>query len=89
LHAVISKRGRLEQYRAGRATIKLADLGQDERPLVEEPRNLRTCSKAFSTAVGQDVEVVLEDLGTERPGARDPFTQEVANLFDGRIENQG
>ncbi|MEE8469405.1 MAG: hypothetical protein V3T22_13175, partial [Planctomycetota bacterium] len=89
LHAVISRRGRLERYREGHATIKLVGLGKDERPLVEEPRNLATCSKAFSAAVGQAVEVVLEDLETERPGARDPFTQEVANLFDGRIENQG
>lgn len=89
LHAVISRRGRLERYREGHATIKLVGLGKDERPLVEEPRNLATCSKAFSEAVGQAVEVVLLDLETERPGARDPFTQEVANLFDGRIENQG
>ena len=86
LHAVVSRRGRLEALSAEGAVVKLTGLAEEERILLAERRNQRTCSRAFSQALGREVEVALEDAGRQRPGAEDPFTREVAQLFEGRIE---
>ena len=87
LFEVISRRGRLAEFQGGRATVKLSKLQDEERLLIESRRNQRTCSRAFTTAIGREVEVVFEDAATARPGGDDPFTQEVKDLFQGRIED--
>jgi DNA polymerase III subunit gamma/tau len=87
LHEVIERRGRLAEYQGGRATIKLSGLHENERLLMDERRNQRTCSRAFGVAVGREVEVVFEDTATARHGSKDPFTTEVSDLFQGRIED--
>jgi len=86
LHEVVTRRGRLEALAGERAVVKLTGLAEDERVLLAERRNQRTCSRAFSQALGREIEVALEDAGRQRPGADDPFTREVAQLFEGRIE---
>ena len=86
LRALITRRGRLGAFRGGRATVKLVDLSAEERLLVGEVRNVKTCSRAFSRAAGQEVELAFEDSARSAPGSADPFTKSVADLFEGRIE---
>ena len=87
VHDVIERRGRLAEFRGEQATIKLANLLEDERLIIGSKHNQRTCSKAFSKALGREITVLFEDTDTSRPGAEDLFTQEVRDLFQGRIED--
>jgi len=86
LHEVVARRGRLAEFQGDLATIKLEKLQEEERLLVESRRNQRTCSRAFTKALGREIQVAFEDAAAARPGAADPFTQEVRDLFQGRIE---
>ncbi len=86
LAAVLAHRGSLRELGGGRAVIRLADLPEEERTLIHDPRNLALCSKAFATVCGEPVEVELSDTARSRPTKEDLFTREVAELFDGRIE---
>ena len=86
LHAVVAKRGRLAEFQGGAATIKLRALLDEERLLLESKRNQKTCSRAFTQAMGRKIEVAFDDASAARPGADDPFTEEVRDLFQGRIE---
>ena len=87
LQDVIQRRGRLAEFQGGQATIKMTGMQEEERVLVQSKRNVRTCSRAFSKALGREIEVVFEDTVSTRPGTEDPFTTEVKDLFQGRIED--
>ncbi|TDJ76364.1 MAG: DNA polymerase III subunit gamma/tau [Planctomycetota bacterium] len=87
LAELLRRRGRLVQYGGGRAVIKVVDLLDEERLLITGPRALKRCTKAFSDAVGQALEVTLEDAAETKPGDEDVFTREVVDLFDGRVED--
>jgi len=86
---VLGSRGKLVEHVPGRAVVKLSRLSDAERALVGDTRNARTCSRVFSEVAGEGVEVVLEDASSTRPGSKDPYTQKVADLFSGRIEDDG
>ena len=85
---VLAARGKLVEHVPGRAVVKLARLLDPERELVKDARNQKTCSRVFSELAGEAVEVVLEDAAATRPGKQDPYTQKVADLFGGRIEDE-
>jgi hypothetical protein len=53
--------------------------------MITERRNQKLVNKAFSSSAGKDVEVEFEDTAQTRPGSQDPFTEEIARSFDGRI----
>jgi hypothetical protein len=85
LQAIVLKRGNLESYRSGRAVIKLNGLTPDEVTLITERRNQKLVNRAFSSSAGKDVQVEFEDTAQTRPGSQDPFTEEIARSFEGRI----
>ena len=74
----------LEDSRAVRGGTKLLD---EEKALLEDKRNQRTLSKVFSTVLGRELTIEIEDADLIRPGAEDPYTKQVADLFDGQIED--
>jgi hypothetical protein len=84
---VLERRGRLVDLGGGRALVKLTGLRDDERLVIAEPRTKKTCSAAFAELFGEPIEVVLEDASAVRPGRDDQFTRQVADLFQGRIED--
>ena len=85
LHAIVLKRGNLESYRSNQAVVKMKGLTPDEVSMITERRNQKLVNKAFSSSAGKDVEVEFEDTAQTRPGSQDPFTEEIARSFDGRI----
>jgi hypothetical protein len=85
LHSIVLKRGNLESYRSGRAVVKLNGLTPDEGAMITERRNQKLVNKVFSSSAGKDVQVDFEDTAQTRPGSQDPFTEEIARSFDGRI----
>jgi len=85
---LLERRGKLLEYEAGRAVIELSGLRDQERVLVADRRNQRACSRAFGNVVGEPIEVTLQDGAATRPGKDDPYTQQVADLFGGRIEDE-
>ncbi|MDE0915605.1 MAG: DNA polymerase III subunit gamma/tau [Planctomycetota bacterium] len=85
LHAIVLKRGNLESYRSNRAVVKMKGLTPDEVSMITERRNQKLVNKVFSSSAGKDVEVEFEDTAQTRPGSQDPFTEEIARSFDGRI----
>ena len=86
LGAILERRGRLVRYADDRAVVQLSGLSDSDRALIADPRNRRQLSRAFSAAAGREVEVVTEDATGARPGMQDPFTREVADLFEGHVE---
>jgi DNA polymerase-3 subunit gamma/tau len=88
LGVLLERRGKLLEYEAGRAVIELSGLREQERVLVTDRRNQKACSRAFGNVVGEPIEVTLQDGAGTRPGKDDPYTQQVADLFGGRIEDE-
>jgi hypothetical protein len=84
---LLTRRGTLVQYGGGRAVVQLKGLGDGERATIQDGRNQRTCTRAFSAAVGRGVEVELQDAAAAAPGSEDAFTERVRGLFGGRIED--
>jgi hypothetical protein len=84
----LRSRGKLADYQNGRALVQLANLREAERALVADPRNQKIASTAFSRAVGSTVQVVFEDQSAVRV-QKDAYTAKIAEMFDGRIEDEG
>jgi hypothetical protein len=72
----------------GRAVIQLSNLRDHERVQIQDPRNQKLCQAAISKLVDAPTQVVFEDQSAVRQ-TRDPYTAKVAELFDGRIEDEG
>jgi hypothetical protein len=70
-----------------RAVVRTADLLDEERALLADARNRRTLSKVLTSVLGREVSIEIEDTDEIRPGADDEYTKQVADLFDGRIED--
>ena len=81
-------RGKLADFANGRALVQLANLRDGERALVVDARNQKIAASAFSRAVGSTVQVVFEDQSAVR-AHKDPYTKKIAEMFDGRIEDEG
>jgi hypothetical protein len=88
LAEILRQRGRLSDLSGGRAHVLLANLREGERAQVGDARNQKLCQQAFSAALGQPLQVVLEDTAAAR-GTRDAFTGRVAEMFQGRTEDEG
>jgi hypothetical protein len=84
---VIRKKGRLVTLERDRAVVRTTDLLDEERALLGDARNRRTLSKVFSAVLGRELNIELEDTDEIRPGADDEYTKQVADLFDGHIED--
>ncbi len=87
LGEVIRRKTRLVSLEDTRAVLRATKLLDDEKALLEDKRNQRTLSKVFSTVLGRELTIEIEDADSIRPGAEDPYTKQVADLFDGQIED--
>ena len=81
-------RGKLADLANGRALVQLSNLRDAERALVLDPRNQKAASSTLSKVVGSSVIVVFEDQSAVR-AQKDEYTTKIAELFDGRIEDEG
>jgi hypothetical protein len=81
-------RGKLADLAGGRAVVQLSNLREHERAQVHDARSQRAASAAFTKALGAPCTVVLEDQ-TQVRAQKDAYTAKVAELFDGRIEDEG
>jgi DNA polymerase III subunit gamma/tau len=88
LAETLRARGKLADLAQGRAVIQLTNLREHERALVLDARNQRACTHAFTELLGTPTQVTLEDQVAVRQ-VRDAFTGKVAEMFDGRIEDEG
>ena len=79
-------RGKLADLSNGRALVQLSNLRETERAAMSDALNQRQCQAVFSAILGTQVQVVLEDQSGARR-ARDMYTGKVAELFQGRIED--
>ncbi|QDU68810.1 DNA polymerase III subunit gamma/tau [Engelhardtia mirabilis] len=72
------------------ARILVSKASADEQALLADKRSRRACERALSGAMGREitVEFVVGDAATPPPPKveQDPFTRQVADLFDGHIE---
>jgi hypothetical protein len=87
LEQVIHRRGSLLKFEGARALIELRDMRDDERGQAMDRRSGRQINKAFSAAIGREVEVELQDAAATAPGTEDAFTRDVRDQFDGRIDD--
>jgi len=87
LAEVLRRKTRLVSLEEGRAVVRATELLEEEKALLEDKRNQRTLSKVFSSVLGRELDVEIEDSDMIRPGADDPYTKQVADLFDGQIED--
>jgi DNA polymerase-3 subunit gamma/tau len=88
LAETLRARGKLADLANGRAVVQLSNLREHERAQVHDARSQRAVTNAFTQALGAPHTVVLEDQSSVR-AHKDAYTQKVAELFDGRIEDEG
>jgi DNA polymerase-3 subunit gamma/tau len=88
LAELFAKRGTLVDHAPGRARVQLSRTRPDERERLAAPEVAALCAQAFGRAAGEATVVVLEDTSQSQPGERDPFTRQVADLFQGHIEDR-
>ncbi len=81
-------RGKLADFASGRAVVQMANLREHERAQIHDARSQRAMTNAFTAAIGSPVTVVVEDQSHVR-ATKDAYTAKVAELFDGRIEDEG
>jgi len=86
LAELLGRHGRLLELGEGRALVRCEHLRQADRPLIQDPRNLKLCAQVLSDLLGEPVEVQLEDGADLRSGNEDAFTREVRDLFGGQIQ---
>jgi DNA polymerase-3 subunit gamma/tau len=87
LAEVMRSKTRLITLEEQRAVVRASKLLDEEKQLLKDARNLRTMGQAFSTVLGRELSIEIEDADELRPGAEDPYTKQVAEFFDGWIED--
>ena len=88
LGTMVERRGKLVRFEQNLAVVQLKGLNPMERPMLEDRRNQKTCQRAIATALGREIELELQDADNAVPGREDPFTNQVAKMFEGRIEDE-
>ncbi len=86
LSRTLARRGRLVGLAADVARIQLDGTTPDEQALLKDERNRRLAQRAFSQVAARDVDLHIEDATGARSGNLAPFTNEVARLFEGNIQ---
>ncbi|MEL6904671.1 MAG: hypothetical protein AAFP22_04655, partial [Planctomycetota bacterium] len=82
---LFARKGTLVRAVGGVAPLKLRGLREDELALVRDPAAERAAADAFRAAIGDGVRLQLEVHDASTGGA-DGFTEELRELFRGRIE---
>ncbi len=87
LAEVLRLRTRLVSLEGDEAVLRLTDGIEDgERRLLEGKRNVGAVARAFREVTGRETRVVTEAHEKPPPPEKDEFTQEVADLFGGVVE---
>jgi hypothetical protein len=86
LSDTLRSRGKLTELSNGRALVQLSNLRETERAAILDAANQRACQTVFAAVMGTPVQVVLEDQAIARK-VRDAYTGKVAELFQGRVED--
>lgn len=87
LAQVIERKGKLVRDSGGTAPLKLHDLTDKERAMVDDTRSRRAVDDAFRAANGDAIRVKLEIHDSGGPKSQDAFTEHVRELFNGRVED--
>jgi len=87
---LLRRRGRLVDAAGPVVRAALEALTEGERRMAADKRNLATAARAFERVLGRPVEVALDAGAPPAAGssAVDPFTQKVAQLFGGALEER-
>ncbi len=83
---IMERRGRLAQIGDKRAVIQLSRLADGERDMIMDRRNTRVCTMAMSEAMGQEMQLDLQDEAQAAEWQEDEFTSEVVRRFEGRVD---
>ena len=86
LAELLETRGRLDELTETQALLHL-ELGSDaDRRMVEGKRNKSALTRAFSQALGREVAIEFGSRVAVKAPEKDPFTEDVASLFGGKVE---
>jgi len=83
---VLRRSARLEDVSPERVVIELKGLDAADRRMTKNARNLATCQRVIGEILGREVKLVMNESQTSEKRSADPFTDSVASLFDGTIE---
>ena len=89
LGSVLQRRGQLAETAGKRATVLVQRTLEAERALLALDGSRALVAELLSAKLGRVVEVVFDDPATRAAGSSDAFTREVAQAFDGMIEENG
>lgn len=84
--AVLRRSARLQTVDPDRVVIELEGLDAADRRMTKNARNVATCQRVIGEVLGREVELVMNESETSEKRSADPFTDSVASLFDGTIE---
>lgn len=86
LAEALGQRGKLVDLSESEARIQTRDLAEDVLARLGDGALREHCEHIFSEVVERPVTLAWENATGRRPGDKDPFTREVADLFSGQIE---
>lgn len=84
---LLFRKGNLVRDLGGVAPLKLRGLSDEERKAFDDSRAHTMMESAFAAAVGDSVRLKIEIHDGDTSGKDDAFTNEVKELFGGRVED--
>jgi DNA polymerase-3 subunit gamma/tau len=86
LGVLFAERGKLLDLDARRVVIGFKLPRESEKPLLANPETKAVCKVLLTKILGREVEVYLQDASSMK-GKSDEWTERVARLFEGRVED--
>jgi hypothetical protein len=86
LGVLFAERGKLLDLDARRVVIGFKLPRESEKPLLAHPETKAVCKVLLTKILGREVEVYLQDASSMK-GKSDEWTERVARLFEGRVED--
>ena len=78
--------GLADELDARRVVIGFKLPRESEKPLLAHPETKAVCKVLLTKILGREVEVYLQDASSMK-GKSDEWTERVARLFEGRVED--
>ncbi|MFT5284539.1 MAG: hypothetical protein ACI8TQ_000696, partial [Planctomycetota bacterium] len=86
LSELLEKRGRLDELTQTSANLHFEMASEGDRRMVTGKRNLSAIMRAFKEVIGREVELNFGERVAPPPTKKDEYTQEVADMFGGFVE---
>ena len=86
LSELLEKRGRLDELTQTSANLHFEMASEGDRRMVTGKRNLSAITRAFKEVIGREVELNFGERVAPPPAKKDEYTQEVADMFGGFVE---